>query len=629
MILSRSMLYRIDLKHSDDPLTYHEQYLGNLIQDGADTSKIYSYLLKILLIHKHDIRYINSPRYLRLWLTFIFYLRSPLIYPTLFGLIDNKIGDKLAMLYEAIAYQQLKERRYQDVEATLLFGIKKEVYPLNKLDLALQEFKLTGSLQFDVNQFILESYQTAAKIDKHALHIAKKPHTNDPLKYHLKWINLKLQHTKRADMLRQCYKNQCSYDELKAKFQYNGLICNTNHMGQGIKKGGSNIRGFTFYYLKKPTIIPHYSNIPVQEKESDDHQQQHNVVQLPHKPGFITHQLMLSGVLDRETYHFLGTESTQNSILIKLKDWFHTGNSKHNPKRLIELDKDVFHVVSQLGQGGMAEVFLVQHIKTFAYYGLKVQQPPHPWEYYILSQIHSRKSTDLNVLDIYDFYQYNDTSFLLMYYIRNGTLLDTLNLFRQLKSYMPEPIVLIIIMHLLEELNKLHRIQIVHNDLKLENIMLVSSSFSNRKTTAEFPKIMMIDFGYSIDVSLLPPHTLCKANWPPACPKSDFPMLNQQYSPFHADYWQLASMAHLLLYGTPMFTLKNKNGVYSIQQAIRRYWHRKVWIDFFQMLLNPNSFNEKEILSELWSQFQQASQDVPQSVINSFTSMLDDKVLTK
>jgi hypothetical protein len=186
------MLYRIDLKHSDDPLTYHEQYLGNLIQDGADTSKIYSYLLKILLIHKHDIRYINSPRYLRLWLTFIFYLRSPLIYPTLFGLIDNKIGDKLAMLYEAIAYQQLKERRldyeniynkitilylytyrYQDVEATLLFGIKKEVYPLNKLDLALQEFKLTGSLQFDVNQFSLESYQTAAKIDKHALHIAK------------------------------------------------------------------------------------------------------------------------------------------------------------------------------------------------------------------------------------------------------------------------------------------------------------------------------------------------------------------------------------------------------------------------------------------------------------------------
>lgn len=440
---------------------------------------------------------------------------------------------------------------------------------------------------------------------------------------------MRLKHTKRADMLRQCYKKQCSYDELKAKAQYNGLIYNTTNMGQGIKKGGSNIRSSTFYYAKNPTIIPHYSNIPVQEKENDHHQQ-HNVVQLPHKPGFITHQLMLSGVLDRETYHLLDTESAQNDILIKLKDWFHRGNSKHNPKRLIELDKDTFHVVGQLGQGGMADVYLVQHTKTFAYYGLKVQQPPHPWEYYILSQIHSRKSTNLNVLDIYDFYQYCDASFLLMYFIQNGTLLDALNSFRPLKSYMPEPIVLIIILHLLEELNKLHRIQIVHNDLKLENIMLVSaSSSSNRKTTAGFPKIMMIDFGYSIDVSALPPHTLCKANWPPACPKSDFPMLNQQYPPFHADYWQLASMAHLLLYGTPMLTLKNKNGFYSIQQAIRRYWHRKVWTDFYQMLLNPSSFNEKEILSELCFQFQQASQDVPQAIINSFASMVDERAFTK
>lgn len=194
MILSRSMPCRTDLNHSDDPLTHYEQYLGNLMQDNTDTSRIYSYLLKVLLIYKHDIRYTNSPRYLRLWLTFIFYLRTPLIYPTLFGLIDKKIGDKLAMLYEAIAYQQLKERRldseniynlitilylhiyiyrYHDVEATLLFGIKQEAYPLNKLNLALREFKLTGSLQFDINQFKLESYQAAAQIDKHALHIAK------------------------------------------------------------------------------------------------------------------------------------------------------------------------------------------------------------------------------------------------------------------------------------------------------------------------------------------------------------------------------------------------------------------------------------------------------------------------
>jgi len=111
MILSRSMSCRTNLNLADDPLTHHEHYLANMIQAEKQTSIVLSCLLRILLLYKHDARYKNSPRYLRLWITYIFYLRTPLIYPTLFGLIDNRIGDKVALLYEAIAYQQLKEGR--------------------------------------------------------------------------------------------------------------------------------------------------------------------------------------------------------------------------------------------------------------------------------------------------------------------------------------------------------------------------------------------------------------------------------------------------------------------------------------------------------------------------------------
>ncbi|EPB87364.1 BUB protein kinase [Mucor circinelloides 1006PhL] len=596
-----------------------------MIQANKQTNAVLSCLLRILLLYKHDVRYKNSPRYLRLWITYIFYLHTPLIYPILFGLIDNRIGDKLALLYEAIAYQQLKERRFRDVEATLLLGIRRKAYPLGKLNRVLQEYKSTGSLHFDVNQHTLDSYQTSNPINQQDMHATNEPDVNEPLKCHLNRINLKLQHAARADVLRRCSKHHYSYEELRAKTHCNGLIYNAFNMGQCIKKGGSNIiRGFTFHLQKEaPAIIPHYSNkvIPVQEKESD-HQQ---VVQLPHNPGFIAHQLMLSGVIDRGTYHFLDKSSAQNDILIKLRNWFH-GKAYNVQEKPIMLDKDSFHVVCQLGQGGLADVYLVQHSETSAYYGLKVQQPAHPWEYYILCQIHNRKSTDINVLGVYDFYHYSDASFLLMQLIRNGTLLDALNLYRPAKCCMPEPIVVIITTHLLEELIKLHRIQIAHNDLKLDNIMLVSSS---GERNAEFPRIMMIDFGHSIDVSALPPRSLCKANWLPACPRSDFPKLNQPYSPFHADYWQLAAMAHLLLYGTPMLTSKNQSEHYTILQPIRRYWQKEIWTEFFQTLLNPTLSSENAKLQTLLRQFQQASRGVPQNEINSFTAMLEDKVFAK
>ncbi|KAL9544776.1 hypothetical protein MBANPS3_007457 [Mucor bainieri] len=606
MILSRSMSCRTDLNFADDPLTHHEHYLTNLIQTNKQTNEVLSSLLRILLLYKHDARYKNSPRYLRLWITYIFYLHTPRIYPTLFGLIDKRIGDKLALLYEAIAYQQLKDKRYRDVEATLDLGIRRRAYPLGKLSRILREYRTTGSLHFDVNQYTLDSYQTSIQIDQPDAHAVKVPDVNQPLRCHLNWISLKLQHTTRADALRRCAKHHSSYEELHAKTYYNGLEAPPPAAA---------------------AIFPHYSNkvIPVQEREVNDHQQ---VVQLPHNPGFIAHQLMLSGVLDRETYHLLDTSSAQGDILVKLKRWFHgKASNKLVLEKPIMLDKDPFHVVRPLGQGGLADVYLVQHAETSAYYGLKVQQPAHPWEYYILCQIHSRKSADINVLDVYDFYHYSDASFMLMQLIRNGTLLDALNLYRPSSCCMPEPIVVIIITHLVEELIKLHHIHIAHNDLKLDNIMLVSSPV--KRNTDGFPRVMMIDFGHSIDVSVLPPHSLAEATWPPACPRSDYPKLNQPHPPFHADYWQLAAMAHLLLYGTPMLTSKTASEQYMILQPIRRYWHKEMWTEFFQTLLNPTSSCESVKLQHVLRLFQQASQNVPQHEINSFTSMLQDKVLTK
>lgn len=108
MILSRCS--RAGLEELDDPLLYYEQNIAHLRQNNC-LQDAFKLLETAVFRYENDIRYKNAPRYLRLWLMYIFYLKTPFTFPILYGLIDKQIGDKLAILYEAIAHQQLKEKR--------------------------------------------------------------------------------------------------------------------------------------------------------------------------------------------------------------------------------------------------------------------------------------------------------------------------------------------------------------------------------------------------------------------------------------------------------------------------------------------------------------------------------------
>jgi hypothetical protein len=103
MIYSRTNQRRPvnSVEELDDPLFLFEKLLNEQEQLNLN-------LLKTILIrYKSDDRYRNSPRYLKLWFMFILYLNTQHILPILYCLIDNNIGDKLAILYEAISYYQL------------------------------------------------------------------------------------------------------------------------------------------------------------------------------------------------------------------------------------------------------------------------------------------------------------------------------------------------------------------------------------------------------------------------------------------------------------------------------------------------------------------------------------------
>ncbi|KAG2235720.1 hypothetical protein INT48_009135 [Thamnidium elegans] len=508
--------------NEEDPLLLFEQTIAQYTEMNDYT---YNLLKTVIIKYKDDIRYKNSPLYLRLWLTYILYLNVPqFILPILCSLIDNNIGDKLATLYEAIAYFQFISKKKQEAETTLLLGLKNKAQPIKRLERVLNQFYFKKVIDFDTEYYRIIQYHNEYYKP------LKTDHTMT-LKSQLDWIDAELQHSIRTGVLRECnHKNKC-FEELR-------------------------------------TIA-----------------------------GFIQNQLVNHGIDKRPDYHIYNINST-----LLLKD-------------SIQLQDTTYHVVNKIGQGGMAQVYLVQNINTLSYFSIKVQQPPHPWEFYILTQIHERrKNHSPRVLPLFGFYQYLDKSYLLMAYVQTGTLLDVLNLYRtkQHSSCIPEPIVLLFILQLLKQIEALHHIHITHNDLKLDNIML-----GMRKNPKSFPALIMIDYGYSIDLLALKEST-CKATWSPACPQSDYPLLNSTYHPIQADYWQLATMAHLLLFGVQMRYTTKQNTGYRIQQTIKRYWHKQLWLNFFEFMLNPQSND----LSGLIREFKTESNTIQSKVVQDFITFL-------
>ncbi|KAI9246412.1 kinase-like domain-containing protein [Helicostylum pulchrum] len=582
--------------NEEDPLLLYEQVIGQYTEMNEYTLDL---LKTVIIKYKDDTRYKNSPRYLRLWLTYIIYLNVPqFILPILCSLIDNNIGDKLATLYEAIAYFQFISNKKQEAETTLLLGLKNKAQPIKRLERVLNQFYFKKVIDFDTEYYRLYRYH-----DEY--HKPLKNTSNMTIKSQLDWIDVELQHSIRTGVLRECnHKHKC-FEELRAganNYIFDGRF-------NDIKKEIGDL--YESIKIITPSIDqtepppknqePTTKQEPTTNRESTTNQE-FNVIQLPHSTGFIQNQLLSHGLDKRPDYHIYNFNST-----IVLKD-------------SIQLNNTTYHVVNKIGQGGMAHVYLVQNINTLSYFSIKVQQPPHPWEFYILTLINERRQRFPRVLPNYGFYQYLDKSYILMAYVQTGTLLDVLNLYRtkQQSSCMSEPIVLLFILQLLKQIEALHRIHITHNDLKLDNVML-----GMRKNPKKFPALIIIDYGYSVDLLALENQdcNTCKATWSPACPQSDYPLLNTAYHPIHADYWQLATMAHLLLFGLPMrytATITKQITTYRIQQTIKRYWHKQLWLHFFEFLLNPQTND----LSALIQEFKTESDTIQSKVVQDFITFL-------
>ena len=143
---------------------------------------------------------------------------------------------------------------------------------------------------------------------------------------------------------------------------------------------------------------------------------------------------------------------------------------------------------------------------------LKVQKDG-PWDFYICTEIHQRLNRlGLNsrlFMSIPRCYAFRDGSIFVSKF-QNTSLLDICNLVMQMDKTSVEPIAMYFTIEMLNILEKLHKSQIIHGDIKPDNFLIqrepgllntdAPDAYSMFKDVS--PTLEAIDFGISIDMSL-------------------------------------------------------------------------------------------------------------------------------
>ena len=151
---------------------------------------------------------------------------------------------------------------------------------------------------------------------------------------------------------------------------------------------------------------------------------------------------------------------------------------------------DRYHVVKKLGEGGMGQVYLAEHVKMGRRSAIKVMNPsmvhdPDAVARFNREAANASRINHPNVCAIYDFGETPDgLIYLAMEFIEGEPLTDVL----ERDGALPLPRATAIFLQTAEALQAAHDLGIVHRDLKPDNIML-----TGRKGGGDTVKV--VDFG--------------------------------------------------------------------------------------------------------------------------------------
>ncbi len=218
---------------------------------------------------------------------------------------------------------------------------------------------------------------------------------------------------------------------------------------------------------------------------------------------------------------------------------------------------DKYRVINQLGEGGMGQVYLVQHIKTDERFALKILNPSVAKTATTRERFRREAKTPARidsdhvcrVVDTDIATDLESAPFLVMEYLRGQNLQD---LSDELGPLPPRE-VLVYLRQMAIALDKAHAIGIVHRDLKPENLFLTTRDDGT-------PCLKILDFGIAKLSGATGDLAFVKATQtgdvfgtpmymsPEQC-KSEAEKISAQ-----SDIWALGLIAHRLLTGDDFWT---------------------------------------------------------------------------
>ncbi|KAJ7398576.1 Mitotic checkpoint serine/threonine-protein kinase BUB1 beta [Pitangus sulphuratus] len=228
-------------------------------------------------------------------------------------------------------------------------------------------------------------------------------------------------------------------------------------------------------------------------------------------------------------------------------------------------------------------------------FAIKVYSQPVPWDFYISLELQRRLQADFDqsFSESCSCYLYRDGCAMVHRDINRFTLGDVI---RGRKSIMEE-VIFLVVYNLLGVVEKLHKAEIVHGDLRPEVFFLgdrICDAFANEDMASA---LKVVDFSHSLDLRLQPRVSSCNS-FPVSQTPHGQQLLAASSLPYQADLVGIADIVHLMLFGDHI-QVYQENSIWKISQNLPKTVDSNFWSKLFGTILNADGKSAVPLLREL------------------------------
>uniref|UniRef100_A0A183BW57 Protein kinase domain-containing protein n=1 Tax=Globodera pallida TaxID=36090 RepID=A0A183BW57_GLOPA len=279
-------------------------------------------------------------------------------------------------------------------------------------------------------------------------------------------------------------------------------------------------------------------------------------------------------------------------VMVECHEFLYEKCPRIELNRAADLGGESFFVEKLLGQGGFARVYKAISRENCRAYAIKYEAPACPWEVYICSALKQRVPSKFvaYLMEVRDAYIFKNASAIVYDFYPNGTLLDLSNVYRRNGAEMSGLLATFFGIQLARALQQIHQVaNIIHADVKPDNVILLTSSLNDRASLEELmntPVLKLIDWGRSIDMDQFKGvEFVGKAG------TENFDCVEMKMGmpwTFQTDFYGFCATMYVMMKGEYLVTFKysQTDKIVPVKQLKRRMALHDLWTQLFEQFLN-------------------------------------------